>query len=62
MDDKKTFRCKHYRGYSQPVPIPFGSGSCSEELADCAIESESEDCTVDCPDYEEGSEELSEDY
>lgn len=49
----KIFNCKHFRAYSQQVPMPFGSGSCSEELGDCAIESESEDCTLNCPDYAE---------
>jgi len=47
------FNCKHFRGYSQSVPVPFGIGFCQEPLGDCAIESESEDCTIDCPDYEE---------
>ena len=50
---KKIFNCKHFRGYSQSVPTPFGSGNCSEPLGDCAIESESEDCCLACPDYEE---------
>ena len=49
----KIFRCKHFRAYSQSVPVPFGSGNCSEQLGDCAIESESENCTFECPDYEE---------
>lgn len=49
----KIFKCKHFREYSQSVPMPFGSGNCSEPIGDCAIESESEDCTLDCPDYEE---------
>lgn len=52
--EQKIFKCKHFREYSQSVPMPFGSGSCSETLGDCAIESESENCTFECPDYEEG--------
>ena len=50
---EKMFNCNHFRSYSQSVPIPFGPGSCSEPLGDCAIESESEDCCLECPDYEE---------
>lgn len=49
--ENKIFKCKHYQSYYQAVPMPFGLGSCSEELADCAIESESEDCNFSCPDY-----------
>lgn len=49
----KIFKCKHFREYSQSVPMPFGSGSCQEPLGNCAIESESEDCTLECLDYEE---------
>lgn len=50
---EKLFNCKHFRGYSQSVPMPFAPGNCSEPLGDCAIESESEDCCLKCPDYEE---------
>jgi hypothetical protein len=49
----KKFNCKHFIDSSQQVPMPFGSGTCSEPLGDCVIESESEDCTIDCPDYQE---------
>ncbi len=52
-DCVKIFNCKHFQGYSQSVPTPFGLGNCSEPLGDCAIKSESEDCTVDCPDYQQ---------
>ena len=46
------FNCKHAIEYSQQVPVPFGIGTCSESLCDCAIESESEDCSENCIDYE----------
>ena len=46
------FNCKHAIEYSQQVPVPFGIGTCSEPLCDCAIESESEDCSENCIDYE----------
>lgn len=49
----KIFKCKYLIDYSQSVPTPFGSGYCQEPLCECAIESESEDCSVDCSDYEE---------
>ncbi len=49
----QIFNCEHFRGYSQSVPMPFGSGSCSEPLGDCAIESENENCCLECPDYQE---------
>ena len=51
--DFKMFRCKHYVEGYQSVPVPFGVGSCSMPDGDCAIESESEDCIIDCIDYEE---------
>lgn len=49
----KLFKCKHYKEYSQSVPVPFGVGTCSEPLGDCTIESISEDCTIECIDYAE---------
>ena len=52
-EEVKIFKCKHFRSDSQLVPMPFGSGSCSELLGDCAIESESENCVFECPDYQE---------
>lgn len=52
-EPQKIFKCKHFKEYSQSVPTPFGSGNSSEPLSDCVIESASEDCTVECPDYEE---------
>lgn len=45
--------CKHLVEYSQQVPAPFGPGTVSEPLWDCRIDSESEDCSKECPDYEE---------
>lgn len=53
LKEPKIFRCKHFQEGSHLVPMPFGSGNCSEPLGNCAIESESEDCTVDCSDYTE---------
>lgn len=50
--ETKKFNCKHFVASSQAVPVPFGVGTCQEPLGDCAVESESEDCTIDCIDYE----------
>ena len=44
--------CKHLIEDSQQVPTPFGSGTVSEPLLDCRIESESEECDENCKDYE----------
>lgn len=42
-------------GYNS-VPVPFGSGNCSEEIGDCTCEDDVPDdvvCGPDCPKYEE---------
>ena len=45
--------CIHYSEFNNPVPTPFGSGNVSEPMADCAIDADSDECSPDCPYYEE---------
>ena len=49
----RIFNCKHYIHSAQQVPIPFGNGSCSEEMGECKIESASDVCDFSCSDYEQ---------
>ncbi len=53
MFRRKMFICKHFRAYGQRVPMPFGTGNCEEQLGSCEIESESDDCSLECVDYKE---------
>ena len=56
----EVFDCKHFIGRYDFVPVPFGSGTCSMPSGDCRIESESEDCSVNCPDYQKPVDNVSE--
>ena len=49
----KIFNCKYFEEGGDFVPAPFGTGAIWAPAAECEIESESTDCTLLCPDYEE---------
>lgn len=47
------FNCKHFIYSPDFVPTPFGIGDCEMPGGECAIDSDSDDCSKECKDYTE---------